>query len=494
MRHSAFFNLLAYIIGVSIGYTNHNTFLPLDLEYEHQLLEECFNIVKTACGSEKNYSHYNIHINSQSFNDIIQKCKERDNYYFNKTMISYLDSLVDLETLKQDICINKADGSGCRGPLEGLNANIQETGILILPRFNKPRREHKRTDDNGNEKTILTKEADYWGDEINKAMHNLYYIMVDDLNGYKLSNYFIDFGGLGKKRLLVGYTPVFKEAFKDIMTLNDDIIVKDDKGNKIRYFSDVTLLYPSDIEERFINCYKRACKERIDILFAPEMLGTELLSEVDEMGYSKVLNPSSENDSYAPMLTLAPTYWHNNKNVLPIYFANGKKIADQYKQNGFEYKGEKGLCKEKLVDSPREIVLIHIDQLGRLAFPICADYLDNTYRNTLISTLKASLILCPSYSFGTSNFEQLASIGSAYGVRCIWGNSCSALSTLPEPPDYPCIVSTPIISENSQKVRLKRKCSGDCKKTCLFKIEIPLDIEGESMYEDKNIDYDHIFE
>lgn len=53
MRHSAFFNLLACIIGTSIGYSEHNTFLPLDLDYNNQLTEECVDIVETACDLEK---------------------------------------------------------------------------------------------------------------------------------------------------------------------------------------------------------------------------------------------------------------------------------------------------------------------------------------------------------------------------------------------------------------------------------------------------------
>lgn len=101
-------------------------------------------------------------------------------------MISRLDSTVDIDVLKQDICIDVIDGNGSRMPSEGLNNNINETGIIILPMFNKPQRTHKRKKSDGTVVTLVTKDADAWSDEINNAMHNLYYIKTDDLKGFRI--------------------------------------------------------------------------------------------------------------------------------------------------------------------------------------------------------------------------------------------------------------------------------------------------------------------
>lgn len=494
MHKTQFFNLVARVIKNSIEFSAHNSFSTLEPEYELALADKVDAMLGSMFTPNKVYAHYNLPLDSQKEDDIIEQCKKEDNYYYNKTLISRLDSTVDIDVLKQDICIDVIDGNGSRMPSEGLNNNINETGIIILPMFNKPQRTHKRKKSDGTVVTLVTKDADAWSDEINNAMHNLYYIKTDDLKGFRIKNMFIGLGGTGKSYLKVGYTPVLNDPLNAVMIFDDDIIKEDDKKNKLLYFGNVQLLSPDEIEENFLTCYNRACKEKIDILFAPEMLGTERLSSADESGYNKLFVPKAENGFCTPFLTLVPTYWHNRTNVLSIFSSSGKKLIEQYKQKSFKLKGKKGICTEDLTDSPKEIALVHIDGLGRLAFPICADYLDEEYRNILITKLKASFIICPSYSFGTSSFEQLVSSGSAYGVRCIWGNSCSAISEVQEPPDYPCLVSTPIISEDAQKVRIHPECGGECRKLCLFKIDIPLDCGGDKMHEDINIEYTHLFE
>lgn len=241
-------------------------------------------------------------------------------------MISRLDSTVDIDVLKQDICIDVIDGNGSRMPSEGLNNNINETGIIILPMFNKPQRTHKRKKSDGTVVTLVTKDADAWSDEINNAMHNLYYIKTDDLKGFRIKNMFIGLGGTGKSYLKVGYTPVLNDPLNAVMIFDDDIIKEDDKKNKLLYFGNVQLLSPDKIEENFLTCYNRACKEKIDILFAPEMLGTERLSSADESGYNKLFVPKAENGFCTPFLTLVPTYWHNRTNVLSIFSSSGKNL------------------------------------------------------------------------------------------------------------------------------------------------------------------------
>lgn len=497
MHKTIFFDLFARLIKCSIISSKHNEFNILGVESEEYLLNKVELLLNSMFYLnnyiDKIYTHYNLPLNSQKVNDIMEKCKTEDNYYYNKILISRLDSMVNMDELKKDISIDTVNVDDNGMTIESLNSNVRETGIIILPRFKKPLRTHIKFEKD-KIKTIPHKEADTWSDEINSILKHLYYIKVDDLKGFKIKNIFMGFKEIEKFNLNVGYTPLLNDPITEVMDYDDDIEREDEKNNKYLYFGNVRLLYPSKIEKKFLLCYKRACKEKVDVIFAPEMLGTEKLSCTDELGYNSLFVPKAENDFCTPFLTLVPTYWHNRKNVLSIYSSSGKKLIEQYKQKGFKLKGKKGVCTEDLTDSPKEIAIIHIDGLGRLVFPICADYLDEEYRNIIITKLKASFILCPSYSFGTSNFEQLVSVGSAYGVRCIWGNCCSAISGRENAPDYPCIVSTPIISEGSEKVRVHHKCKGECREMCLFKIAIPLNCVGENIHEDININYEHLLE
>lgn len=130
--------------------------------------------------------------------------------------------------------------------------------------------------------------------------------------------------------------------------------------------------------------------------------------------------------------------------------------------------------------------LVAGDTVGLLlaiAFPICKDFLTPAYQDLLIRVLHATLILCPSYSVGSANFELALSAGVQFQATTLWGNSCSAL--------YPCentgytgAIRLPNIGHEALTVRFELECEGKCSEKCAFLIQVPLNCAGESRRQD----------
>lgn len=495
MINSPYFNLIASLIHKAATYPEALSAPPLSAECDKSLQKQADSLLVKKLGIENNSSHNSIRVDSLKQRAIIEFCESADNYYLYCTVISRLDERIGKSDLYRDLDYETLRGDSSDRSFTCLNTNEDETNIIILPKVSHPQRIHMITGSDGIQVPVVTKDAHYWSGHLNRHLQNIFYVFKSDLHGYRLRNFLFrsSLHERGRDYLNIGFAPVTNKAFYDIMALRDDIITFDRMGNEQRRFGDIRLLNPNELEANFFASYSLACRNDIDILFGPEMLGTKSMTETDSLGYNPLFEPTPENRYQTPMLTLTPTYWRDRQNSLSLFSANGKFIAEQFKQHGFEYKGSKGLCIEDLHGSPKEIVMLHIPNLGRIVFPICADFLQEYYRDMLIKTLQACLILCPSYSFGTSSFERMVVVGVPYDVRCIWGNSCSPYAGAKHSPEYPALASTPIISEKSSTVRITPRCNGMCKKACLFRIKIPLIITGNQWYEDNNISFDHLF-
>lgn len=102
-----------------------------------------------------------------------------------------------------------------------------------------------------------------------------------------------------------------------------------------------------------------------------------------------------------------------------------KESFRQQKQNPY-FENEGNLSgKIEDIDSDNRICILHMPDVGRITFPICADLISDEYRNILIEKLGSTLILCPSFSKGFDAFIKLTNIGMASGCRIIWCNSCA---------------------------------------------------------------------
>lgn len=214
----------------------------------------------------------------------------------------------------------------------------------------------------------------------------------------------------------------------------------------------------NDIKKRIGNILDRAKKENIDIMVFPEMLGNE---EINEYVQGK-LESSFEEKDY-PALIISPSVWKDKHNTCTIFNRFGDILGKQEKQNPFVLKDTywEDLNPEK------EILLFHCKGIGRLAVTICADALNNDYRDLLFKKLKVSFLIVPSYSSGFHDFELVFGASEIYDISGVWINSCSALVD-----NKTCVAMAKNSGKEYENIKCYEMCGeAECKRNCFYKHE-----------------------
>ena len=484
------YNLLADIISTIKTFPDDAEPNYLDETYEQELVD-CVRGILRPWHKELDRAAIKG-LPDNVYTDILSKAKTLNNYYIYRILLCELDgnSQLGWEEIK-----NKTDLSG----FEALNTNVNETGILILPKVSGPQTTYKRyniNDADVKEELLPRKTADEWVDNLNECFGNFYYIKKKDLNGYTLRNYMcnLTYSDTGKSEMKIGLAPLWNLPFKKMLAYDDTIKGKDEAGNRCLYLGKIEVKEKDEVFTRFCKSFKTACKNDVDIFMGPEMLGTHHLYDLDQHGFNKAIKTltKEEKKGKVPQLILAPTLWENNSNKTNVYLQTGRKLCSQYKQHRYRFKGKKGNCREDLRGAPKEICVIHVPQWGRITIPICIDFLFQDYREIMVKAIKADILLCPSYSPGVHNFLKALDAFSEFGVYVIWLDTCSALEmTKTGAPEMVGAVCTPSVSSKPRIERLIPKCNGECK-GCLFVVTIPLNCMGEDPHEDIGAKVDHV--
>lgn len=384
-------------------------------------------------------------------------------------------------------------------PMRQLNKNAKELGILILPKLycSWSRKDGK-----------LTELSVSRG--INELMQYYYYIDTKSLEGLEVRNYLMKFP---KPKEATGFLRIAVSP----LTNGDVLAVKKYKargGKKIaitgvgsdqveleskRKVKKQFYVSKKDLENKVLKIVDKAAEIQADILMFPEMLGTremraKCLEKLAGMGID-------EDEKNPPFITLLPTEWEcrnpdrnarpweagNNVNTLYVACSGGLMDGDGYKATFMQQKQNPYLEKSahlsgevEDIQSDKVVHILHIPYLGRVAFPICADLLGDSYRKMLIEILGATLILCPSFSKGFDDFIQLTTAGSDSGCRIIWCDSCAVRhlydKEVPGAFKESDICCTGAYGHrNYSPIKPYPNCkNGHCEALCLFYIDIPL--------------------
>jgi len=219
-----------------------------------------------------------------------------------------------------------------------------------------------------------------------------------------------------------------------------------------------------------------ACENKVDIVFTPEMLGnaqTEQCSGDYNLFVRQIYGNAILNGIKPPLITLMPSYWHNETNSAAIIYRNGKVLGYQKKYTpyiDFKACSAEGIRREK----NKVFYLIHIYGVHRIAISICAEFIDNFDQNFLCGELGATLVIVPSFSHGERDFINKLGTLFPYGTSVIWGDCCGAVIYSPK-----IIGGCSIIGSNEIcKMGNNCKCNFSCNLNtgCLFTIELPLKI------------------
>lgn len=448
------------------------------------------DILNNKINVKKIYSGDKVCVNSQDYVDIINACEKYNDFILYRSVLCQLDVLIDINKLIKSYNYNKIYDGKTLKSFESLNDNVIETGITIIPKVQSlPNTFFVKKGE-----AVLDKEykdSNYWYDNINEHFNNIICIKNTALNGYSIKNVVIDlFRDRKRDKIVIGVTPCCNDDLSSIMDVKQ--YCNEETGKQ--HFEIKKYHNPQALTDRFVNVISKAKDNNVDILMGPEMLGSMEMCETDSMGYNPIFRKKEGN---MPHLVITPTVWIDGKNFLSVYSKNGELLGKQYKQNSFEYTDTDERFEEDLKNIPREILLLHIPGWGRIVLPICVDFLVAKYRDILARELKATLMLCPSYSSGTVQFGNASGSVRDFGTRFVWLNSCSALRKFGSKPETIGLVSVPVTNPSNieqNATPIKPQCDGKCSNSCLFTITIQAISDGNKHCNEVEVKHVPLFE
>lgn len=200
----------------------------------------------------------------------------------------------------------------------------------------------------------------------------------------------------------------------------DDFAVKKYISNEEQKFS---VQYTGNAEadtDKVKRVIDLAAENRASIVIFPEMLGNATMEDAIS---DYLMEPSRQERGCSPDLILLPTIWSDHTNTACLLDGTGATICRQCKQ--YPYMLPDGYEEDIVPD--RVIHLIHGEGIGRIVIMICRDFLTADYLSRVLTGLKTTLILIPSYSTGDHDFEQI--FGKLLSEDCcaIWTNTCSVV-------------------------------------------------------------------
>ena len=400
-----------------------------------------------------------------------------DQFFYALELLQLLESFYSWEAVIKSPFVRLQ----MENTFESLNTNVDQTKVLILPKV--PSLSDSITPEDDAQK----KTGYYWKIGVNEELKNLYYVNVEELNRagikYKIVHQILDVGFFGDKDYLrIAMSPIVKA---DLLTVEH--YTRSSESITSGLFSvNETLKDPRLVNQKICAAIGLAAENNADILVFPEMLGTEQIEDdTDEGSLLKQIAQQLEDEGKAmPYLVVGPSRWNNNKNRLSLFDASGKRIAIQEKQHPFLHKDSNDL--EDLLDIRREIRVLHIPRIGRLSFPICVDYLNDSYMQLLAVDMRSTLLICPSYSFGKRHFNLASRSCVKYDCYTVWLNTCAAFAEA-ELPDYIGLVSGPFVKKDVQLIQ--PKCAGVCKDSaagCVFLLQVNMDKENPGIVSQKH--------
>lgn len=290
---------------------------------------------------------------------------------------------------------------------EGLNDNMKECGICLLPRV-RCSWEHKSRD-------AYTSYSMFY------YLRNFYYVCLEDMGEYKVNHILMPRSifrkAMERGELRIAVSPV---TCKKVIETEDPY-----ERDHTRCFSvkPMECVIEEVVQSMIFQILKRASMDEIDILLFPEMLGTDRILE--SIKYELDIRERLPFNEF-PRLTVCPSVWHNNRNSCKVLDDTGEVIMEQQKHHGVDLKS---LAAKEDIMSDREIYVLHCLGIGRVAVAICKDFLITSYLGILAEKLRVNLLLVPSFTPVDYQFEVNAQKYGDLDCSVIWVNTCSAYGT-----------------------------------------------------------------
>ena len=343
------------------------------------------------------------------------------------------------------------------------NSNIEKSNILIIPRYTciwegKSRDRHHVIDIN----TFL--QYSFYVEVANGKIEERYTIRNHILNpqyfGPCMDN---------NNELHISLS---------ISPLTDEVRIEadkylDERGPGINYFT--VKEWNEDIQAKLTEyietVMRKADKNGDTILVFPEMLGTEAI----KYNITESIRTANFENLY---FVVFPSIWkcegkHKNHNTAYVIDYEGDEWFGQEKLRKFPWENEDGTYLEDIIEGD-EIHLMHCEGYGSIAVAICRSELDRGVRNLLMQKLNVKLILCPSWTKGSHEFESSIMTGIEQACNVVWCNTCSALEIDKEKERTVGIITSFGKNRDFSSMSLEgcevpdSICMAECKEGCLF--------------------------
>lgn len=295
------------------------------------------------------------------------------------------------------------------------------------------------------------------------------------------------FKARNESSLRVGFGPLCcwnKELFKT------ESVKVCDRGFEKKGFRINKIIREEELIHRFQKDLWHAARKDIDILFFPEMLGTDGMID-EKYGFSRYWRNTAyemnKDGLTPPRFLVFPSLWKNRSNIAYSCLSNGMILGGFRKTVPYIHhvkeQGKESYLQEDLEEQNQtELFIVHIPDKGCLSAMICAQFLADDKRNNadvLFSCLGVDLLLVISFSPGERDFVNKLEKFKEYGVSVVWGNCCEAIKTDGNNKKTGIIGAVSVsgtqgISTFGEKA--SHNCGFHCSSndSCLFIIDLPL--------------------
>lgn len=333
--------------------------------------------------------------------------------------------------------------------LKPLNTNVELTNISIYPCV-RPKWEQKKSE--RNRERIL-----------NTCFSNFMMIRNDDAKPFEfVMHYWNDTGVL--KSIEKGWSMAV--ALSPVM---DCAMLKTDSYDTVsgRVICVEGLQNGDTVLDMVLRTFDEMFEQQYGIIVFPEALG---LQEIVQAVKSRMrIHPE-----YCTFVLL-PTICENKKNKLVVLGPGGVECLVQNKVTPFILLDKDDVAQREELIYDKQVHLLITEELGIIAFAICADLLDPEYFRAITSVARVDTIICPSFSPGVNAFKDTMLKGTPLKLLEIYVNTCSAkaVSRSGVFEGEVAMVQLPYVKEGMPLQVFERSCGGACSDAlCYFDVTI----------------------
>lgn len=333
--------------------------------------------------------------------------------------------------------------------LKPLNGNAEKTGIAIYPRM-APSWDTEKSERNRERR-------------LNAGFMNYMMVRLSDVAPFDVVMHYWNDNGLLQSngdgwKLKVALSPVMDYAKLD----------KEENEVESGYTVRVEgIKNEKEVMDREIRIFDEIFAKEYGIIIFPEILGTVAVLDA--------IKTKMQDYPERCCFVVVPTICKDGKNTLVVLGPGGVECLKQEKTTPAILLTEDGRAEREDLIYGNQVHVLLTQELGLVAFAICAELLDPDFYRLIVDILLADTIICPSFSPGVVAFRDTLLKGTAAKLLELYINTCSAKAAsrrgeIPEPLG---LVQVPDSNGEYHIRDVQRECQGVCSdQICYFDILI----------------------